>query len=136
MTITIMNPDGGNFILNIQNPKTNQMWASDQISTKSGTWPLTVAIQNFYYSTWGIGVAVNLIMYDVNNIVTTSSKLGVKYVYTVNVGKSIPSASTNNILVQKVSTKSTITIGLPVNVQLSSPPLKGSFKITCSISPT
>ena len=104
MTITIMNPDGGNFILNIQNPKTNQMWASDQISTKSGTWPLTVAIQNFYYSTWGIGVAVNLIMYDVNNAVTTSSKLGVKYVYSVNVGKSIPSASTNNILVQKVST--------------------------------
>jgi hypothetical protein len=45
--------------------------------------------------------------------------------------KSIAGPSTTKITVTRVSTTSTITIGLPSDVQLSNPPLSGSFRIKC-----
>jgi hypothetical protein len=72
-------------------------------------------------------------MFLSNGTITTNATAAAKYVYTIIVNECISQATTNYVNIQRVSTKSTISFSVPRTVQLSSPPLKGSFTITCAL---
>ena len=51
--------------------------------------------------------------------------------YTISLDKLITGASTSAIEVVKTTTTSTVVVSLPADVQLSSTPMSGNFKIKC-----
>ena len=75
--LTVNNPDSGLYILNILNPKTNNMWSSGQIRTNASSYDLYKAINGYYSSVFGVGVSVTCVMYDVSNAITAESSLSV-----------------------------------------------------------
>jgi hypothetical protein len=68
-------------------------------------------------------------MYLANGTNTTNATLAETYVYHVVLKKLITGTSVNTIL----STTPNTMITLPMEVQTSSPPLAGHFKITCPL---
>jgi hypothetical protein len=70
-------------------------------------------------------------MYDADGVVTTDDDLSVKRVYHLILRRLRDSASTTNILVAKTTSTATITALPPSQVQLSSKPLSGKYKIKC-----
>jgi hypothetical protein len=70
-------------------------------------------------------------MYDASDAEVTVMADAVKVVYEVSARKLINGPSTSMILVAKTSTNASISVETPSQVQLSSPPLSGSFKIKC-----
>ena len=81
---------------------------------------------------WGSNIAVNMTMFMANGTNTTNSTEATSYVYHIKMLKFIDGASVTNIMVSK-QTKATIVVEQPIDVQLSSPPLSGKFRITCPI---
>jgi hypothetical protein len=53
-------------------------------------------------------------------------------VYTITLRKLRVGPSTTNVLVAKTSTTSTINVELPSQVQLSSAPLRGKYRVKCT----
>lgn len=70
-------------------------------------------------------------MFDVNGTVTTNKAESVKNVYTLTFDKLISGASTNNILVTKFGSASTITVQTPSEAGLSSTPFSGRYRVKC-----
>ena len=131
--VTISNPDGNNFIMNIQNPFNSQLWQSAQISTTASASTFQNAISGYYGMVWGAPISVSKQMLDASGNITSNQSAAVKNVYTITVLRSITQASTNYVNFQKISTHSAISYTLPRSVHLSSPPLKGSFFLTCAL---
>ena len=71
------------------------------------------------------------VSYDASGAITTRSSLIVQSVYIITVTKSITGASSNQITPKLLTSKSIVSIVLPKNLQLSSPPMAGSFKFVC-----
>ena len=79
-------------------------------------------------------MAVDFVMYDANNVVTTNIALAKKYIYTVTLMKRINSTSFTSYQVIPVgSISSTVTVMPPYGASgtPSSKPLSGSFVIKC-----
>ena len=70
-------------------------------------------------------------MYDANGAETTNATASVKNVYRMQVRKLLGSLSSSKILVARTSTLSTVTALGPSDVQVSSKPLGGRFRIKC-----
>lgn len=71
-------------------------------------------------------------MFMANGTNTTNVTEAASYVYHIKMLKFISGSSVANIMVSK-QTQATITVDQPSDVQLSSPPLTGKFRITCPI---
>ena len=71
-------------------------------------------------------------MFMANGTNTTNVTEAASYVYHIKMLKFISGSSVANIMVSK-QTSATITVDQPSDVQLSSPPLTGKFRITCPI---
>jgi hypothetical protein len=72
-------------------------------------------------------------MYDADGTVTYNSRNVTSAIYSITVLRSLNSATTNQVNIQKISTSSVITVILPKNVQLSNPIMTGSFRIKCAL---
>jgi hypothetical protein len=70
-------------------------------------------------------------MYNSTGNVTTNATESVKNIYNITMKKLIKGESTNKIYVAKTTTKSTISVEYPPDVQTSTAPLSGNFKIKC-----
>lgn len=131
--ITILNPDGGTFTLTFINPKDSSVTVSAPINTNGTAGDVYNAVRTFYGNVWSAPISVTKEMYDENDTLTYNVKLSVKSIFTISLLRSINQASSNQITVKKTSTSS-ITVTLPRAYQFSSPILKGSFKIKCSLT--
>jgi hypothetical protein len=72
-------------------------------------------------------------MFDLTDSIVTDATLSVKSVYEIVVHRSLSQASTNYASFSRVSTLATIEMKYPTDVQLSTPPISGSFLITCTL---
>lgn len=72
-------------------------------------------------------------MFDVNGTNTTNVTLATSYVYHVVTRKLISTVSVSKVLVAAQQTQATVSVELPSDVQLSSAPLSGKFRITCPL---
>jgi len=70
-------------------------------------------------------------MYDVNGTETDNSTEATTYEYYVTLTRLINDMSVSDIRVVKTTSKSTIVVDLPVDVQLSAVPLSGNYRIKC-----
>jgi hypothetical protein len=70
-------------------------------------------------------------MYTEDGTNTTTASEAATYVYHLTLKKLVAQSSVNNIMNIKKSGSPSVTIELPSAVQLSSPPLTGSYRITC-----
>lgn len=75
-------------------------------------------------------------MYDANGDETEDKAQAVKSTYDIVTLKLLDSPSVISVNVVKASTQATIEIGLPTEIQLSSPPLAGRYRIKCIIDET
>jgi hypothetical protein len=130
--VTVLNPDGGEYILNFQD--------REDLTVYHQSWPITAngdaghmynKVNEYCWYQFGSYCGFVMEMFDAADLVTLDPALTVKNVYTVHIKKLISGPSTNNILVAKTTTTSTITVELPSEVQLSSTPLSGSYSIKC-----
>lgn len=71
-------------------------------------------------------------MYDENDLETSSSANASTYVYHIQATKLLEGPVTSKVLVTK-NTKAQITVELSDEVQLSSKPIRGTFRISCPI---
>ena len=133
--VTIINPDGGEYVLVFLNPKTQLTWTSGNLNTNMNEAQFTNAVKGFYASVHDAWISVTRVMYlEDGETVTTNVLLSNKTVYTIYVQRSLASPSTNKITVTRISTTSLITPITPSNVRLSNPPLSGLFRIKCLLS--
>lgn len=72
-------------------------------------------------------------MYDKDDKETEDSEQALKYVYEITARKLIKGVSVSKIEVITPQQKTNVKIELPEEVQVSSPPLEGNFRITCPI---
>jgi len=130
--VTILNPDDGEFIMNFQD--------TEDLTEYHSTWPITAngnldhmwsKFSSYCGGRFGTWCRVAIEMYDDQDVITLDPALTVKNVITVELMRLITGPSTNNILIAKTSTASTITVELPSEVQLSSTPLNGKYQIKC-----
>ena len=92
-----------------------------------------VNIRDFYSKVYSAGISVFKTLYDADGIETVDSRNFSKAVYSIKVQRSLNSASTNQITIQKISTSSKITVILPKDIQLSNPIMTGAFRIKCAL---
>jgi len=79
--VTILNPDGGTFILNIQNPLDNSMWTSKPLSTNASADTFAWIVSGYYSKTWGASISATRYMYDINDSLTTLDTESVKTIF-------------------------------------------------------
>ena len=72
-------------------------------------------------------------MFDLTDSIVTDATLSVKSVYEIVVHRSLSQASTNYASFARYSTLATFEMKYPTDVQLSTPPISGSFLITCTL---
>lgn len=89
------------------------------------------AIKSYYNAAKGSDITVTKTLYDANDTETTNLTLGVKSLYNITLRKLITGPSVSNIMAMKSGSASLVTINMPTDVQLSSTPLSGKFKIQC-----
>lgn len=71
--------------MNFQNPKTNQLWASTQISTNATETTLANAIRGYFNLVWGAPISVTKYMYDAAGNLTINQLASVKNVFVITV---------------------------------------------------
>jgi hypothetical protein len=71
-------------------------------------------------------------MYDTDGNVTTSSANATSRVYYIKLQNLIKGTTASKITVVKTTSKSTISVDLPADVQVSAPYIDGYFKIKCT----
>jgi len=131
--VTIENPDNGIFALGLIDPKTGTNYVSRRMTTNCSGWDMNVAIREFYSKVYSAGINVVKTMYDADGNVTLDSRNVTIAIYSITVQRSLNSATTNQINIQKISTSSVIKVTLPKDIQLSNPIMTGSFRIKCAL---
>jgi len=132
LKLTILNPDDGKYILNFQDPDDLSKYrSSDVLKPTYSAWDVRNRVKGVYLNKWGAFPSVTLEMFDANDELTEDVALQVKRVYTITCDRLIPRVSTSNVLVAKQTTTSTFSVELPIDVQQSSAPLSGKYRIKC-----
>lgn len=101
------------------------------MSTNLTSWPVTQAVKGYYSSVFSAGLILNFVSYDATGTVTTDPMKVAKTMITFICTRSISMPSTSQISIKKISTASNFVVTLPKNVQLSVPPMSGSYRIQC-----
>ena len=104
-------------------------WKTEEIEDDCSASTLRERIKGYFSSRWGSDITVVKVDYDDMDVETTDSALVVKSVYTVTLLKRINGPSFASAAILQDVVAATITIDVPF--QNSSPPLSGSFIITC-----
>lgn len=129
-TVTVSNTDKGNYYLKITNPKTLLVTTTVAINVNASASAFQTAVSPFY-SYYG-SITVTMVMFDIDDVVTTSLTTSVRNVYTITLNKAITGFTTNSIkATTSGTTTATVTVGYPTAVQVSSAPLRGNFTIKC-----
>lgn len=139
VTITDLDEDetSTTFVLTFQDPKTLKYVNSAPISTKAHTRQVRNAIRPFYKDSLNADIVVTGEYFDKdgNIVIKQNDSKVVKRVYTITLDRLIDGLTTSKILVAKTNTKATIKAETPDQVQRSSAPIGGKFKIKC-VSPS
>jgi len=113
------------------NPETLGMTMSSQFAANADVATVKAAVAGFYSDSYASGVTVELTMYDASNATTTNQTDSVRNVYDIKMQKLVASGSTSKIYVAKTTTKSTVSVQYPSEIQLSTAPITGKFKVKC-----
>jgi hypothetical protein len=132
--IEIVNPNSQKFKLGLKSPKETEQWVSPDLECNISANQLAYRIDNFFSrsATVSSGISVTLVMYDVNNVVTTVSANSKKNVYTIKLTRRITGFSFTAANVYPVGTitpKITVTKPSDEGGVQSSAPLAGKFKV-------
>jgi hypothetical protein len=135
-TITVNNPSTGKYKLSMKSPKETTAWLSDEIACNASAWTMRDRLWDFFASNKRAHshIAVTLVMYDAAGVVTTTSNLAKKYVYTIKLIRRITGFSFTTASALPIGTiTSTIQIVKPSDEGgiASSAPLTGKFTIQC-----
>lgn len=129
--VTIDNPDEGEYIINFQNPNDLQYYQSSKIKANAGDWEFRNAIKSYYQNNFGSKITVTREIYGTDGIEVEKVKDAVQIVYTIQLNKLIEGTTMNGVIVTRDSTSAVVTVTNPSELQLSGPPLSGSFRIKC-----
>jgi hypothetical protein len=88
-------------------------------------------IKGFYSSEWNSGIWVTRTFIDVDGMVVEEAENATMYSYNITMKRMIDQASTTTIMAVPQSSSSSITIGVPDDVQVGNLPLSGNFMIKC-----
>jgi hypothetical protein len=120
MRVTVINPDSGKFILNFQDPVSLAYNQSKEINANGDASHFRNQIQDYC-------------RHVINNYCHVSlEEQADRNIYTITLAKLRVGASTSNVLVLPTTTSSTVEIELPDQVQLSSAPLRGKYRVKCT----
>lgn len=126
--MTITNPDDGDYIMTFKNPTTGAYVPSEKIAADAPGYKLREKIRFYYRDVVGSDINVTRYDLDVNGTETKVSNGALhSYKYEIEVLKLIKAPTTSQIIIGKVGTAATIAVQTPSEVQLSDPPLSGSF---------
>lgn len=89
------------------------------------------AVSGFYSSSYGSEIDVELTMYNSSGNVTTNATETVKNVYNITMKKLIAAESVSSIMTAPIGTSASISVEYPSQVQLSTAPMSGNFKVKC-----
>lgn len=129
--VTIDNPDDGKYLLSFVNPETLKMNISEQMPANADAGTVKNGVKGFYKDAYDSDINVVLTMYNSTGNEITNSTESVKNVYNITMRKLIGAESTSKIYVAKTTTKSSVKVEYPSEVQLSTAPVIGNFKIKC-----
>jgi len=101
------------------------------MSTNLTSWSVTLAVRGYYWDAFSAGLTLNFVNYDDTGAVTHNAMKVAKTMITFICTRSISIPSTSQISIKKISTASNFVVTLPKNVQLSVPPMSGSYRIQC-----
>jgi len=135
-TITVNNPSTGKYKLSMKSPKETKAWLSGEIPCNAHPDLLRDHLNQFFASHLRANspVSVKLEMYDQAGVLTTTSNLAKKYVYTIRLMRRITGFSFTTASALPIGTiTSTIQIVKPSDEGgvASSAPLTGKFTIQC-----
>jgi hypothetical protein len=84
-TITVNNPSTGKYKLSMKSPKETKAWLSSEIPCNASAGHMRDYLNPFFSSHLraNSGISVKLEMYDQAGVLTTTSNLAKKYVYTI-----------------------------------------------------
>lgn len=122
------------FLLLFLNPNDLKTTKSSIMSANSTAAELKTAVKSYYETNGFIKSTIdtNRTWFDADGTETTDYAEAVSSVYYITVNKLIASPTVSSINVIKATTKSTIVVDIPADVQLSGEPLSGNYKIECN----
>lgn len=132
MKIVVYSPDGGLFVLMFLHPTKGTWIKSETITAGADAATFKAAIKVFYTSVYGVAPIVTLDNYTADFTETTEGADDVAIlIYTIEVPSAIGRPSVENIMLVPMSTFSDIEFVYSTDIQLSSPPLSGSYWLKC-----
>jgi hypothetical protein len=134
--IEVLNPSSGSWRLDFTDPKTGNVWKSDEINANGSASHVRYRIQGFFTSgsRSGSNIDVERTMLDAEGNETTVTADAQKYVYKVMLHRRIDGYSFTNYSTATYGTiASTITVFPPNSERgtMSSKPLGGEFVLKC-----
>jgi len=129
--VSITELDGGAYILNFLNPRDNEYGQSGYISTSATAAEFAFQVNWYYEAKFGASANVVREDFDGNGVLTNDTNAAVTRNYTITLDRLIWGTTATTILVAKMSTFSEFEIYLPEDVQVSNPPLHGSWRVRC-----
>lgn len=132
MQVILYNPDEGLYTLMFLHPTKGTWIKSEMITSGADAATFKAAIQGYYQSVYGIAPSVTLTYYNLDIVETVEGADDVSIlVYTIEVPTAINRPSVEYIMLVPLTTTSEIEFVYSVDIQLSSPPLTGSYWIKC-----
>ena len=132
--LTITNMDDGYFKLVFLNEANSFYTTSYDCSSMATASNLKSCIQSYYHDSCGGNPTVNGTFYDADGLEVEDPVEGGSGEYYIHAGALLDGICSTSITVVKTTSTSTISVDLAKDVQLSSPPLGGHFKIQCTDS--
>ena len=131
-TVTVTNPDSGSYTLLFVNNEgeSTETWTSDAISTSASAWDFQRVVDEWFWSVKRTGISTTRVGYNDQDVEETDSELIVKYVYTTKALRRFSGQSFNRVVATLSDSSSTVEANAPH--VLSSAPLAGKFRITCT----
>lgn len=131
MWVKIQNADSNSYRLKLTNPDDGEVFTSESIAADATNWVFRSYIRRYFIWNKGTDIDVTKISIDADGVETDDADLIDAYLYEITLRELQAADSVSVITVQRVSTSATITTYLPSEVQQSSPPMTGKFKILC-----
>lgn len=127
--LTIVNPDKGTFRITFMNPKTFKKEVSEEMKANMSAAQISNSVKKYFNGAAGANPVVTKTNYDADNKVTEDAEKVVKSVYEIKLDRLINGQSAESMTLNKLSSKSEITLE-PLVVK-SGPPISGKYKIKC-----
>lgn len=125
--------DAGTFKFNFLNPTTTppSYWQSNAVAANAAASAVANEISGYTQKYFGGQVTVVRQQYDSTSAETTIAANVTSYRYTITMTRLINGVTVNAVSITKVTTKSTFTVTTPMLAIQSTPPITGSYVISC-----